>query len=94
MDGKDMWKLVTGEAESINDYVYTVFGRFGAVRSRDWYYFQNVRGTNKGKGPCLYSVKGDPGQTKNVIRDYPQAAEQMRAQLEKHLKIEIPPLKV
>jgi arylsulfatase A-like enzyme len=94
VDGQDMWPLATGQAESIHEEVYTVFGNFGAIHTLDWHYFQNVRGNGTGKGPCLYNLKADPAQTKNVLRDFPDMAKQLRGKLENYLKIEIPPLKV
>ena len=92
MDGENMWKLVTGEVPSIHDEVYTVFRNFGAVHNLDWHYFQNIRGDDPGKGPCLYDLKNDPGQTKNVIGEFRDAAANMRNKLQSHLKIEIPEL--
>jgi hypothetical protein len=82
------------QAQSIHEEVYTVFGNFGAIHTPDWHHFQNVRGNGMGKGPCLYDLKADPAQTKNVLRDFPEMAKQLRGKLENHLKIEIPPLKV
>jgi len=94
MDGENMWKLVTGQVPSIHDNVYTVFNRFGAIHNLDWHYFQHVRGKDRGKGPCLYNLKNDPRQTKNVIKKFPEVAKRLRNKLQNHLKIEIPPLKV
>ena len=94
MDGENMWKLVTGQVPSIHDNVYTVFNRFGAIHNLDWHYFQNIRGKDRGKGPCLYNLKNDPKQTRNVIREFPEVAKRLRNKLQNHLKIEIPPLKV
>jgi len=90
MDGENMWKLVSGEVSSIHDNVYTVFQRFGAIHNLDWHYFQNIRGKDIGKGPCLYDLKNDPNQTKNVIKEFPDVAKNMRAKLENHLKVELP----
>ena len=84
----------TGEAASLHDEVYSVFGNFDAIRNLDWYYFQNVRGKNPGKGPCLYNCKKDPLHAKNVLQDFPDVARQLRGLLEKHLRIETPPLRV
>ena len=92
MDGENMWNLVTEHVSSIHDDVYTVFGRFGAIHNPDWHYFQNIRGENPGHGPCLYNLKNDPRQTKNVIKNFPQVAKALRAKLQNHLKIKIPPL--
>jgi arylsulfatase A-like enzyme len=94
LDGRDAWKLVTGEAESIHDEVYSVFLTFGAVHTLDWHYFQNVYGKDPGKGPALYDLKSDPLQTKNVLRDFPDQAGHLRGKLRNHLGIEIPPLRI
>ena len=94
VDGDNMWKLVTSDARSIHDDVYTVFQSFGAIHNLDWHYFQNIRGKNPGKGPCLYDLKNDPKQTKNVIKEFPEVAKALRDKLQNHLKIDIPPLKV
>ena len=92
MDGQNMWKLVTDRAPSIHDNVYTVFNRFGAIHNLDWHYFQNIRGKDRGKGPCLYNLKNDPKQAKNVIKQFPKVAKDLRNKLQNHLKIEIPAL--
>lgn len=94
MDGQNMWKLVTGEVPSLHENVYTVFNKFGAIHNLSWHYFQNITGKNRGKGPCLYNLKIDPEQTKNVIRQFPRVAEELRKKLQNHLKKEIPPLEV
>ena len=94
MDGQNMWNLVTGQANSIHDNVYTVFRQFGAIHNLDWHYFQHIRGKNPGKGPALYNLKKDPKQTKNVIKEFPKIAKRLRKNLQNHLKIKIPSLKV
>ena len=94
MDGRNMWRLVTREAPSIHDNVYTVFQRFGAIHNLDWHYFQHIRGKDPGKGPCLYNLRDDSKQTKNVIGEFPDVASSLRGALQKHLKIEIPPIGV
>ncbi len=86
MDGQNMWKLVTQEVPSIHDNVYTVFGGFGAIHNLNWHYFQNIRGKDTGKGPCLYDLKNDPKQTKNVIKKFPEVAKDLRRKLQNHLE--------
>jgi arylsulfatase A-like enzyme len=93
-DGQNMWSLVTDKAASIHDNVYTVFHGFGAIHNRNWHYFQHIRGKSPGKGPCLYNLKNDPHQTKNVVKEFPRAAQALRNKLQDRLKIEIPPLGV
>jgi len=92
MDGRNVWNVVTGQAPSLHDNVYTVFNAFGAIHNLDWHYFQNVTGKNPGKGPCLYNLKTDPGQTINVIKEFPAVAKDLRGKLQNRLAIEIPPL--
>jgi arylsulfatase A-like enzyme len=92
MDGKNMWRLVTGEIPSLHENVYTVFNKYGAIHNLDWHYFQNVTGNNPGKGPCLYDLNTDPEQTTNVINQFPKVAQDLRNKLQNHLKIKIPPL--
>ena len=94
VDGQNMWKLVTGDVPFLHENVFTVFNTFGAVHNLDWHYFQNVRGKNVGKGPCLYELKTDPEQKENVLSKFPKVATEMRKKLQEHLKIEIPPLSV
>ena len=94
VDGRNMWPLVEGEIPSIHDNVYTVFNKFGAIHNLNWHYFQNVTGKNLGKGPCLYDLKTDPEQKKNVIRQFPRVAKDLRNKLQNHLKIKIPPLRL
>jgi len=94
MDGRNMWKLVTGRVPSLNENVYTVFNAFGAIHNLDWHYFQNVRGKNAGKGPCLYNLKTDPRQSTNVIKEFPDVARDLRKKLQNHLEIKIPPVRL
>ena len=94
MDGQNMWKLVTGQTRSIHDDVYTVFQNFGAIHNLDWHYFQNIRGRNTGKGPCLYDLKNDQQQAKNVIKEFPEIAKALRNKLQNHLKVDIPAVKL
>ncbi|MQY79557.1 MAG: sulfatase-like hydrolase/transferase [Bacteroidetes bacterium] len=94
MDGENMWKLVTGQVPAIHDNVYSVFDGFGAIHNLDWHYFQNINGGDNGEGPCLYDLKSDRNQTKNVIKEFPEVAKNLRNKLENHLKFEIPALKL
>ncbi|MBA7486805.1 N-acetylglucosamine-6-O-sulfatase [subsurface metagenome] len=94
MDGENMWKLVTDQVPTIHDNVYSVFDDFGAIHNLDWHYFQNIKSGNRGEGPCLYNLKNDCNQTKNVIKEFPEVAKNLRNKLENHLEFEIPALKL
>ena len=97
VDGKNMWKLVKGEVESIHDHVYSVFADFGAVIDLDWYYFQRIKERDPhkwvpwGDGPnwdaCLYDLKKDPDQRINVVKEFPEIAKSFRNKLACHLNI-------
>ena len=90
MDGRNAWDLVTGKADRLHQRVFTQFGNFASVRDPKWHYFQHVRGSNRGAGPCLYDLKADPAETKNVMEDHPDLAGTMRGQLADRLKQDLP----
>ena len=94
VDGKNIWDLAMGKVSSLHDDVYTVFNTFGAIHNLDWHYFQHIRGNNRGIGPCLYDLRNDPNQTKNVIKEFTEVAKDLRKKLQNRLKIEIPPLEL
>jgi len=90
MDGRNAWDLVTGKVDRLHRRVFTQFGNFASVRDPKWHYFQHVRGSNRGAGPCLYDLKADPGETKNVAENHPDLAGTMRGQLADRLKQDLP----
>ena len=71
-------------------YSVTQFGNFAAVRDLRWHYFQHTKGENRGKGPCLYDLREDPGEKVNVLDKHPDVVREMRAHLEKRLGISLP----
>ncbi|HJN19280.1 MAG TPA: sulfatase [Armatimonadota bacterium] len=81
MDGKSFWPLATGEVESLREHVLTGFGGFGAARTDDWHYFQACAALHAGKGPALYDLNADPGETTNVVDDRPDVVAEMKALL-------------
>lgn len=90
MHGQNIWPLVTGEKSDVQERLFTVYSRFGAVHDHEWHYFQHIRGTNRGKGPCLYDLKKDPGEKLNVFSRHPDVVAKMRTHLEDCLGIKIP----
>lgn len=89
MDGKDIWKLATGEVDAIYDRVFTQFGPFASVRDMEWHYFQNIKGENPGKGPCLYDLKNDPKETMNIVGKHPDVIARMKRYLEERFGAEL-----
>ncbi|MFQ6042529.1 MAG: sulfatase [Candidatus Poribacteria bacterium] len=89
MAGKNFWRLVTGEADAIYERVFTGFGPFAAVRDLQWHYFQNIKGGNPGKGPCLYNLANDPKETTNVAAEHPDVVAQMRSYIEERFDVNL-----
>lgn len=94
-NGDNMWRLATGDTDSLHDDVYTIVSdNFAAVHNSGWHYFQNYRNENTGLGPGLYKLDDDPMQTKNVLKQYPDIAHEMRIKLQNYLQTPIPKLRV
>ena len=79
----------TRDRKSEKDY----FCAQSCIEAMNWHYFQNIRGKSPGKGPCLYDLKNDPKQAKNVIKEFPKTAKALRTKLQNHLKVDIPALR-
>ena len=92
MDGTSMWPLVTGQAERLHDRVFTQFGSFASVRDLNWHYFQHHTGRNPGAGPCLYDLKADPAETKNVAAEHANVVGDLRAHLATRMVHKLPEL--
>ena len=83
MDGTNFWPLATGEADAIHKRIFTGFRWFGMVRDLEWHYFQQMqKDADPGKGPCLYDLKNDPKETKNVVEEHPDVVAESRRLLE------------
>jgi len=91
LDGTDFWRLVESEKNRNHERVFTGFDNFAAVRDKKWHYFQNFRGAQRGKGPALYDLESDPGETKNVVSLHPKVVEERRALLADRFQAELPP---
>lgn len=92
MDGTSLLGLMRGDEEPLHEGVFTEFGRFGSVHTLDWHYFQNVSGEERGKGPCLYDLRQDPQETRNVLAEHPEVAAGLRARLQERFGTELPPI--
>jgi len=90
MDGSNFWDLVTGKAKKIHDEVYIGYGPFAAVRTLRWHYFQHIEGDDPGKGPCLYDLRKDPLEKRNVAAKHPDVVKQMRALIERRFDVSLP----
>lgn len=86
LDGKNIIDLITGKKGAKTPHKYFFFGT-SAVRSGNWKYHRvekfKVKATaRKTKGPTLYNLKDDIGESKNVIADHPGIAKRLKKALE------------
>ena len=65
---------------------------FCAVRDTKWHYFQNLRPGDLGKGPALYDLAADPGETRNVAGRHPGAVAELRGLLADRFQVKLPPV--
>jgi arylsulfatase A len=86
LDGKNIIDLLSGKEGAKTPHQYFFFGT-SAVRSGHWKYHRvekfKVRATaRKTKGPTLYNLKDDIGESKNVIEQHPEIAKRLKIALE------------
>ncbi|MCM8531791.1 MAG: arylsulfatase, partial [Lentisphaeraceae bacterium] len=68
------------------------FYKNNAVRSGDWKFhirqsYKLKSTARKEKGPALYNLKDDIGESKNLIKEYPEIAERLKRALDAHSKL-------
>lgn len=85
LDGKNIIDLVTGKEGAKTPHEYFFFGT-SAVRSGNWKYhavekFKVKATARKTKGPTLYNLANDIGESKNVINQYPEIAARLKMAL-------------
>ena len=90
INGKSATELFANPASFKTKHDYFFFGH-RAVRHKDWKYHQEEtfklkRTARKSKGPSLYNLNSDIGESKNLINDYPEIANQLKNALMKHNK--------
>ena len=83
--GKDILKIWKNEEGAKTPHEYFFFNRI-AVRSGDWKYHSRevfkIKETKRDtKGPTLYNLKDDIGESKNLIKEYPEVAERLKKAL-------------
>jgi len=87
VQGEDMWPLVTGERETLHDYVITAYNNYASVRDAEWNYIVPYAEPHHGdkKPPRLYNLRRDPREETNVIADHPDVAKEMQRRLDEHM---------
>lgn len=88
LDGKSILDLITAKPDAKTPHEYFYYGTL-AVRSGDWKYHAReifkVDATKRDtKGPTLYNLKNDIGESENVINQYPEIAGRLKNALEKN----------
>ncbi|MGB0370790.1 MAG: sulfatase family protein [Opitutales bacterium] len=88
LHGKDIANLLLNEPGAKTPHEYFYYGTL-AVRSGDWKYHQKelfkvaLDRKKTSKGPTLYNLKDDIGETTNLIDQYPEIAARLKAALAK-----------
>ncbi len=90
IDGKDILPLLKREPGEKTRHDYFFFGK-SAVRSGDWKYHKQekykIKETARNhKGPSLYNLKDDIGESKNLIESHPEVAKKLSEKLELHIQ--------
>jgi arylsulfatase A len=88
IDGKNIIHLITAEESAVTPHKYFFFGT-SAVRSGGWKYhaserFPAITTKRDSKGPTLYNLTEDIGESNNIIRDHPEIADHLRKALDAH----------
>ncbi|VGO19666.1 sulfatase family protein [Pontiella sulfatireligans] len=90
LDGMNITDMLTAKdgAKTPHEYYFFVHN---AVRSGDWKYHKKelfkVKATKRDtKGPTLYNLKDDIGESNNVIKDHPEIAERLAKALDAHIQ--------
>jgi len=73
VDGRDVWPLVTGEAEPRREYVTSAFDNY--IWARDDRYAYTAR--CDGAEPRLYDLERDPAQSLDIARERPDVVQEM-----------------
>ena len=90
LEGKNFWDLVDQPGTANHDRVFIGYGNFAAGRNSKWHYFRNFRGTDLGKGPALYDLEKDPGETNNIVSAHPAVASELSAMLADRFAVKLP----
>jgi arylsulfatase A-like enzyme len=100
IDGKDIWTVLTEDAQSPHEEILIVgsVGGQRAIRMGDWKLLINPwdrEKEGKGRGSSgrveLYDLSHDIGETTNLVDQHPDRAKQMRARLEDQLTTPVNP---
>lgn len=90
IDGKNMWPLLSGQAGAKSQYealyIYNDFEELNAVRSGKWklHLHPHPRFSDPGmKGPLLYDLDADPGESKDVAASHPDVVRRLMSYAER-----------
>ena len=87
VDGVSVWPLVTDERDKVRDYVVIGWagwrigpaGGRASVRTDEWNYVVTIDREDKGE---LYHLPSDPEEKHNVVEEYPEIANKLKAKIE------------
>lgn len=82
LDGTSFWPLVSGGSVSKDRVMYWRLNNSSAVRKGDWKLIHNGRDLAGGKDE-LFNITLDPYEEKDLIRENPEIASDLRKEMEK-----------
>jgi arylsulfatase A-like enzyme len=88
--GKNFWRMAESPGGENHERTFIGYGNFAAVRDKKWHYFQNFRGSDPGKGPALYDLESDPGETKNVVGEHPEIVAERQSLIAERFQAALP----
>jgi arylsulfatase A len=81
IDSRDIFAALTGTSKIGLDYTLEEAGKKIAIRKGDWKYIAGSKNTdkhNKMKGAMLFNLSTDIGEQKNIIKDHPEIADELK----------------
>ena len=81
IDSRDIFAALTGTSKIGLDYTLEEAGKKIAIRKGDWKYIAGSKNTNKHnkmKGAMLFNLSTDIGEQKNIIKDHPEIADELK----------------
>jgi arylsulfatase A-like enzyme len=88
MHGKSLMPVIQGEKARIREYAHVgIFGNVDrCIRDEEWSYIHRPQGVDNE----LYNLVDDPRETKNMIHEYTEKAEELSSQLLKAFRLSGP----
>ena len=89
VEGRDLWRVVTGEAAPQEHVMYWADARNQAVRQGNWKLMHFGPNLDEGRFE-LYDLAGDPYETNDVSKGQQKIAEELKAEISRQMSLDAP----